>query len=77
MLCSNDGGHETTDQTLINDNKWNALVNLLPKWISAVFKEAGERLNKARTGLFFIINNNSLPAVQNIKDSVVKDSAKT
>lgn len=47
----------------------------MPKWISAVFKEAGERLNKTWTGLFFIIKNNDLPAVRNIKDSVVRDSA--
>lgn len=42
---------------------------MLPKCISAVFKEAGERLNKTWTGLFFIIKNNDLPAVRNIKDS--------
>lgn len=39
------------------------MVNLSPKWISTVFKGAGERLNKTWTGLFFIIKNNDLPAV--------------
>lgn len=57
------------------------MVNLLPMWISAIFKGAGGRLNKTSTGLFFIINKNDLPAVQkelkkkkNIKD-FLRDSA--
>lgn len=32
------GERETTDQTLINVDKWKTMVNLLPMWISAVFK---------------------------------------
>lgn len=33
----------------------------MPKWIAAVFKGAGERLNKTWTGLLFIIKSNDLP----------------
>lgn len=40
------------------------MVNLLPMWISALFKGAGDRLKKTSTGLFFIINKNDLAAVR-------------